>query len=148
MSLIGSLFGSGIGKTVTQVAGAFRPNAEARDARQDDLIRGAQAELAAEFGTAPTGILGRLADGLNRLIRPLIALAVLYALADAWRNPDHFASVMDAYARAPEELWQSVTAVFALYTGSRIHARHVRYRLASKAKRIEPAKQPPADKSA
>ena len=141
MAILSRILGGGIAEDVKTVAGAFQPNAEASDARESDLVRGAQSELAAEFGAAPTGVLGRVADGLNRLVRPVLALGTLAVFGDAWRDPDGFAATMDAYARVPPALWQTLVAVVTLYTGSRIHARHVAHAIVRHG-RAKPPERP------
>ena len=122
------LFTGGAGKAIKDGASAFRPNAEARDAREDELILGAQKELSAEFNNQPTGIFGRIADALNRMARPVLAFGTLYAFSLPFNDPDRFSQAMRALELVPEPMWHVLTAVVALYTGSRIHKRQLHHK--------------------
>lgn len=73
------------------------------------------------------GRFDRCIDGLNRLPRPLLTLAVLGLFAHAMAEPAGFALRMRALAEMPEPLWWLIGAVVTFYFGAReTHYRRTR----------------------
>ena len=64
---------------VGQVAGVFKPNAEASETRGHAYDRAALAQYTAEFAHPRRGWFDGLVDGLNRLVRPVITFGLLGA---------------------------------------------------------------------
>ncbi len=61
----------------------------------------------------------RCIDGLNRLPRPLLTLAVLGLFGHAMQDPAGFSLRMRALAEIPEPLWWLIGAVVTFYFGAR-----------------------------
>lgn len=115
--IAGLLFGSGR-NVVAETVGAFRPNAEAADARGVALQAATLNQMSSEFGTSG-GPWGRFVDGLNRLPRPLMAFGVIALFAAAMFDPLWFAERMQGLALVPERLWDILWAIVGLYFGAR-----------------------------
>ena len=80
MGLISWVLGGGAKQAaaaVGQVAGVFKPNAEASETRGHAYDRAALAQYTAEFAHPRRGWFDGLVDGLNRLVRPAITFGIL-----------------------------------------------------------------------
>ena len=80
MGLISWVLGGGAKQAaaaVGQVAGVFKPNAEASETRGHAYDRAALAQYTAEFAHPRRGWFDGLVDGLNRLVRPAITFGLL-----------------------------------------------------------------------
>lgn len=122
-SLVRALFVRGgaaeLGRVGIDVAGALRPNATRRMELGHEAFTSAHEAYAAEFRHAPMGWFDRLINGLNRLPRPLLALATPGLFAYAMADPEGFALRMRGLAEVPEPLWWLLGAVVAFYFGAR-----------------------------
>lgn len=126
MGLIGGivrfLAGGGarqVGGAITDVTGAFRPNATRRMELGHDAFTAAQEAHAAEFRHARAGRFDALVNGLNRLPRPFLALGTMGLFVYAMADPVGFAERMGGLASVPEPLWWLLGAVVAFYFGAR-----------------------------
>lgn len=122
-ALVTALFVRGgaerLGRAGVDLAGAFRPNATRQMELGHDAFAATQAAYAAEFGHAPQGWFDRLINGLNRLPRPVLALATPGLFGYAMVDPDGFSLRMQGLALVPEPLWWLMGAVVAFYFGAR-----------------------------
>jgi len=126
MSFWSLLFGGGaqaVGNTVTQVAGAFRPNAENEAQRAADARTAAMGQLAAEFGAPGGGIIRSVANGLNSLVRPLLVLLIFWPIIETRTDPETAAKTWAALAIVPESYWWLVGAVVTFYFGGRMQVK-------------------------
>lgn len=117
--ILSGLFGGGR-NVVVETAGAFRENAEAGAQRRAEYEQAALAQYSAEFLHERRGGFDRFMDGLNRLPRPLIVLAVFFLFASAMLDPIWFASRMQGLALVPDPLWAAAGVIIAFYFGGRI----------------------------
>lgn len=115
------LFAGGIGETVETVAGTFRENAERGAQRQHDFAVGAQEQFAAEFHGK--GWFNHLMDGVNRVPRPAMAIAVIWLMALPAYDVVLFSEMMAAYALVPEAMWLLFGAIVTFYFGARFQAK-------------------------
>ena len=120
MGILNLLFGNvdKVAGAVTNVAGAFRPNAEANSIRSHERHSNAMAQYAAEFGNAK-GRFAQFVDGLNRLPRPLMAFGTVGLFAYAMIDPIGFSERMAALDLVPQELWWLLGAIVSFYFGAR-----------------------------
>jgi hypothetical protein len=122
-TLITALFVQGgaerLGRAGTGLVGAFRPNATRQMELGHDAFAATQAAYAAEFSHAPMGWFDRLINGLNRLPRPVLALATPGLFGYAMVDPGGFSVRMQGLALVPEPLWWLMGAVVAFYFGAR-----------------------------
>ncbi len=118
------IFGKGIssvGNVVEQVGGVFRPNAEASDAREHDYRTAALAQYAAEFQQRQNRTwFDSLADGLNRLARPIITISVLGMLPAVVIWPERSAIAIQALQLLPTGYWAFVSIIIGFYYGGRM----------------------------
>lgn len=70
-------------------------------------------------GAPACGCFDRCVNGMNRLPRPLLTLAVLGLFGHAMADPDGFAYRMRALAEVPEPLWWLIGAIVTFYFGAR-----------------------------
>jgi uncharacterized protein YacL len=116
LSILGALFG---GKSITDVAEVFLPNAE-KSAERDAAIKAAIAsQFAAEFARQRVSWFDTLIDGINRLPRPTMALGTIGLFVYAMADPVEFAARMQALAVIPDPLWWLLGAVVSFYFGAR-----------------------------
>ena len=118
------LFGGGIsqvGSTAEQVAGVFRPNAENGAIRGHSYDSATLSQYAAEFHRRRNRTwIDSLADGLNRLVRPFITLAVFGVLPAVSIWPEHMAVVFVTWALLPTAYWGCFATILAFYFGGRM----------------------------
>jgi len=108
-----------LGRVGVEVAGALRPNATRQMELGHEAFSAAQQAYAAEFQHANRSGFDSLIDGLNRLPRPLLALATPGLFAYAMVDPTGFSLRMQGLAFVPEPLWWLLGAVVAFYFGAR-----------------------------
>ena len=108
-----------LGRVGVEVAGALRPNATRQMELGHEAFSAAQQAYAAEFQHANRSGVDSLIDGLNRLPRPLLALATPGLFAYAMVDPAGFSVRMQGLAFVPEPLWWLLGAVVAFYFGVR-----------------------------
>jgi holin (3TMs family) len=116
-NLMGLIFG-GKSNIIVETVGAFRPNAEAQDARGAQIQTAAMMQMASEFRENRNWF-DSLIDGLNRLPRPLMAFGILGLMAAAMSDPLWFAARMKGVALVPEPLWWLMGVIVSFYFGSR-----------------------------
>jgi hypothetical protein len=127
MGLIASIFralflqggAARLGRVGVDLVGAIRPNATRRMELGHDAFAAAQAAYATEAAQVRLGLFDRFVDALNRLPRPLLALATPGLFAYAMIDPPGFALRMQSLAEVPEPLWWLLGAVVAFYFGAR-----------------------------
>ena len=119
VNFLSTLFG-GAG-AIKKVAEVFVPNAEKSAQRaateQMELMKSYQAEFSARQNRT---WIDAIADGFNRLIRPLIASAVLASFALVFFNPEKFVEVSEALTFMPDGYWALLSVVIAFYFGGRM----------------------------
>jgi len=88
-------------QTVSNVVGQWVSNPEQRQAEIDKIMAAAQSDVnsARQFGNAMPGDTGfsAFADGVNKLIRPCLAIGVIGGLYGWWHLPD-ISHLPDFYA--------------------------------------------------
>lgn len=122
MGLIGSMlsnFLQGERNVLRETAEVFRENAEAAGQRAFEYDKETLAQFSAEFAGSQKGWFDSLIDGLNRLPRPFMALAVIFLLASAMTSPVWFASRMQGLSLVPEPLWWLMGVIVSFYFGAR-----------------------------
>lgn len=152
-ALIMALFVRGgaerLGRTGATLVDALRPNATRQLQLGHDAFAATQAAYAAEFGHAPQGWFDRLINGLNRLPRPVLALATPGLFGYAMVDPAGFSLRMQGLAQVPEPLWWLMGAVVAFYFGAReTHYLREHRPLTSPAANPSPAEPPTAPAAA
>lgn len=124
MGLINWLFGGGarqFGNVVEQVGGVFRPNAEASAERSHEYKSAALAQYAAEFHQRSNRTwFDSMVDGLNRLARPIITVAVLGIIPAVMIRPAEAAIAFSALALLPTGYWALVSIIIGFYYGGRM----------------------------
>ena len=123
LSVARALFARGgaaeLGRVGVEVAEVFRPNATRQLELGHDAFAAAQASYASEFRRAPGGWFDGLVNGLNRLPRPILALATPALFGYAMVDPAGFSVRMQGLQAVPEPLWWLLGAVVAFYFGAR-----------------------------
>ena len=117
---------------VTEVAGAFRPNAEAQAQRDIADITSARNQFAAEFGHSKT-LWDSFIDGINRTPRPALAwMAILYLIL-SFTDPEAFAKINLGLATVPEAMWLVIGGIigfyFCLRSGEKVHTANMQRRM-------------------
>ena len=105
---------AGLANPVTQVAGAFIPNAENQAMRSHDEMESARRQFAREFGHDRTWW-DSLINGLNRLPRPIIVGGIIYYFYLAFAVPGAFQAINAGLASIPEAMWWVIGAVIGFY---------------------------------
>lgn len=119
-TIIGGLFGNGR-NVVAETVGVFRPNAELSAARAATHRAAALGQYAAEFHARENRTwIDALADAINRLVRPVITLALLYPIPATIHDPEAMAKVWAAIATLPPGYWAVVGIVLPFYFGGRM----------------------------
>lgn len=108
-----------LGRVGVEVAEVFRPNATRQLELGHDAYAAAQASYASEFHRAPGGWFDSVVNGLNRLPRPILALATPALFGYAMVDPSGFSLRMQGLQAVPEPLWWLLGAVVAFYFGAR-----------------------------
>ncbi len=105
-----------VGNTVVNVKGAFTGNRQEQDEQQSkQFMMGLQA-YSAEFAPRKNrSWWDSLWDGLNRMPRPLIVLAIFWYFSLAYREPDEFQVLNIALDTVPERMWYIMSAVVSFY---------------------------------
>ncbi len=121
-TILGAIFGAGSGRNaIVETVGAFRPNAEAQAQREADHRSAALGQYAAEFHTRENRTwLDALADGLNRLVRPVVTIGLLAPIPMTVMDPAGMARVWLAIATLPPGYWAIVGIVLPFYFGGRM----------------------------
>jgi hypothetical protein len=124
MGLIGRLVGGpaavgALGQAVTDVAGAFVPNATRRMELSAEAFEAVVTAQGEEFRAVRPGRFDRAVNGLNRLPRPMLALGTLGLFVYAMADPAGFAARMVGLGHVPEPLWWLLGAIVSFYFGAR-----------------------------
>lgn len=119
LNFLKGIFGGG-GNMVAETVEVFRPNAEEAQKRAAAFDQAALAQHTAEFKLERKGWFDRFMDGLNRLPRPLMVLAVFVLFTMAMVDPIWFAARMQGLALVPEPLWWFAGTVVTFYFGGRL----------------------------
>lgn len=110
-----------VSRGIETVAGVFTTNKE-KDAQrgvdeQMALLRAYQAEFNQRQNR---NWVDSLADGFNRLVRPLIVTLVLFIFIIAYFSPEHLASITLAMSAIPDGYWALLSVIVAFYFGGRM----------------------------
>ena len=129
MGIFGTIFGAIFGggrNVVTETVEVFRENAEKGAQRSHDYDTAALAQYAAEFhARSNRTIFDALADALNRLVRPVVTLCLLYPLFLGPTFPDYIAKVLEIWAKLPEYYWGLLALVIPFYFGGRMQVKRM-----------------------
>ena len=118
MKWLKMIFGGGR-NVVTETAEMFMENTEAGAQRSADYAQSALGQFGAEFQVARKGRFDRFMDGLNRLPRPLIVIAIFSLFASSMFDPLWFAERMQGLVLVPDPLWWLAGTIVAFYFGGR-----------------------------
>lgn len=129
MGLINGLFGRPrvaveLGAAISDVAGAFVPNATRRMVLESQAYTAALGQYGQEFQGPHLGVFDRFMNGLNRLPRPALALGTISLFVYAMVAPVSFSERMQGLAYVPEPLWWLLGAVVSFYFGAREMSYH------------------------
>lgn len=120
---LGLLFGGGR-NVVAETAEVFTVNKERQAQRISDRDMASLAQYAAEFHDRTNrGLIDRIADGMNRLVRPVLTLAIVSPLVLSVQYPETMAAALDAWAVLPSEYWAILGVVIAFYFGGRMQVK-------------------------
>lgn len=154
MGVIGRILGApaataAIGRTVTDVAEVFTPNATKRMQATHEAYLAALDEFGAEFQFVRPGLFDRFVNGLNRLPRPMLALGTLGLFVYAMVDPDSFTRRMVGLNYVPEPLWWLLAAIVGFYFGAReAHYFRTRPQIAVAATAAPPVEEGAGDNAA
>lgn len=132
-----------VGGAVAQVAEVFTANATKAEQNAADRFTATMTQAGAEFQQPLSGWFDRFVNALNRLPRPLLALATMGLFAYAMADPAGFSVRMQGLAYIPEPLWWLLGAVVSFYFG----ARELHY-FRGDAPRLVPPPPPPSPRAA
>jgi len=122
MNVLNWLFGGGR-NVIAETAGVFMENTEAGAQRRSEYSQAALGQFGAEFQVPRQGFFDRFMDGLNRLPRPLIVIAIFSLFASAMFDPLWFAERMQGLDLVPEPLWWLAGTIVAFYFGGRFQVK-------------------------
>ena len=108
-----------VGGAVAQVAEVFTSNATKAEEAATTRYSAAVSQASAEFEGAHAGWFDRFVNALNRLPRPMLALATIGLFAYAMAAPEGFSVRMQGLSYVPEPLWWLLGAVVSFYFGAR-----------------------------
>lgn len=139
MAGLGKLAGEGVAATVKGVAGVFAENREARGQRGHEADMAALKQFAAEFGARENRTWwDSFADGLNRIVRPLFALAAFFSMIAIPIWPERALYVAEALAAMPDGYWFLIATIITFYFGGRMQVKSQDFRIRAGA--VEAAK--------
>lgn len=111
----------GVGSAVEKVAGVFTTNAENDAKRSADEQMALLKSYQAEFHDRQNRTwIDALADGFNRLVRPVIVTIVVSIFIIAYINPSHFAEITLALSSIPSGYWALLSVIIGFYFGGRM----------------------------
>lgn len=108
-----------VGGAVAEVSEVFTINKTKAEMAAQARFQAALAQAGEEFKQAQLGWFDRFVNGLNRLPRPIMALATVGLFAYAMSDPEGFSVRMQGLAYIPEPLWWLLGAVVSFYFGAR-----------------------------
>lgn len=117
-------------KAVETVAGVFSENAEKGAQRaaeeQKALLQSYQAEFSK--GTNRT-LIDSVADGFNRLIRPVIVSIIMFVFIVAYVSPERFVLIAQAMGTVPNGYWALLSVIIGFYFGGRMQLKSQDFQL-------------------
>ena len=108
-----------VGGAVAEVSEVFTVNRTKAEMAAQARYQAALAQAGVEFKQAHVGWFDRFVNGLNRLPRPIMALATVGLFAYAMADPEAFSVRIQGLAYIPEPLWWLLGAVVSFYFGAR-----------------------------
>lgn len=109
------------GKSVAKVLSQGKANEHTEHMASIDLDKSAVMQYAAEFHQRDNrNWWDSFVDGLNRLPRPLMAIAVLGFFVLAPLDPLYFMQIAKAYEVMPDGYWALLSVVIGFYFGGRM----------------------------
>jgi len=108
-----------VGGAVAEVSEVFTINKTKAEIAAQARFQAALAQAGEEFKQSRLGWFDRFVNGLNRLPRPIMALATVGLFAYAMADPAGFSVRMQGLAYVPEPLWWLLGAVVSFYFGAR-----------------------------
>ena len=131
-AFIGKLLGGGADGVLSDIGSVidrFKINKEAEASRSHERQVAGLAQYSAEFAHSRSGLWGGFVDGLNRLVRPLMALSVLGFFFWVPIDPEAAASAIQAYAIVPDGLWLLASIIIGFYFGGRLQVKGKQFQL-------------------
>lgn len=134
VNIVGRIAGRGVAETVKGVAGVFAENREARGARAHDADMAVLGQYAAEFTARDHRTwFDSFSDGLNRIVRPLFAIACFISLIAVPVWPEQALYAAEALAAMPDGYWLLVGLIVTFYFGGRMQLKSQDFKLKSGA---------------
>ncbi|MCH2097449.1 MAG: holin family protein, partial [Pseudomonadales bacterium] len=122
---------------IAETVEVFKPNSEKDAQRSAEIRKQAMTQFSQEFGQP--GIINALADGMNRMGRPVITYGVIALFCSAMWSPTWFAARMQGLTLVPEPLWIIFGAIVSFFFGAREFSKIRSASLAKEAARIADA---------
>ena len=125
-----------LASSLATAAGVFKPNSEKQAERDLDGVSSARAQYAKEF-LPPSNWFDSLVNGLNRLVRPVLAFGIIFMFGFcgymAYTDPHALLLMMNAVDAIPTELWGLMSALMAFYLGLNGLSKSHKFKIDSKA---------------
>ena len=120
-----NLFGVGSPTNpVAETIEVFRENSEKSAQRAAQHRTAALAQYASEFHLRSNRTwLDAFADGLNRLVRPVVTIGLLYPIPATIYAPETMATVWTAIGTLPTGYWAVVGIILPFYFGGRMQVK-------------------------
>lgn len=116
-------------KGVETVAGVFTTNKEKDAQRSADEQTALLKAYQAEFNHRENrNIVDSIADGFNRLIRPLIVSLILFIFVIAYFSPSRLAEITLAMSSIPDGYWTLLSVIIAFYFGGRMQLKSQQFK--------------------
>lgn len=124
-----SAIATSVSKGVETVAGVFTTNKEKDAQRSADEQMALLRAYQAEFNKLENrNWVDSLADGFNRLIRPMIVSLILFIFVVAYISPTHLAEITLAISAIPDGYWTLLSVIIAFYFGGRMQLKSQQFR--------------------
>ncbi|MCF6283211.1 MAG: holin family protein [Candidatus Polarisedimenticolaceae bacterium] len=119
-------------KAVETVAGVFSENSEKAAQRSADEQKALLNAYQAEFNqrTNRTWI-DAIADGFNRLVRPVIVTIIISIFVIAYFSPQRFTEISLAMGSIPGGYWALLSVIISFYFGGRMQLKSQDFQLQS-----------------
>ncbi len=122
MRLFSKIIGGGLTETVKGIAGVFTPNKEAQSQRDAEARAASMVQYAAEFNVhANRNWFDSIVDGLNRLVRPIMAYSVIGFFGVVIYDVDLAMKAIQSLAIVPTGMWALLSIIVTFYFGGRMH---------------------------
>lgn len=117
-------------KAFEQVAGVFTENTERGAQRAADEQKALLEAYQAEFNqrTNRTWV-DSIADGFNRLVRPVIVTIIISVFLIAYISPERFALISFAMSAVPNGYWALLSVIIGFYFGGRMQLKNQDFQL-------------------